>query len=97
VISLYEQLAYAGRLRLECGDVLLQPTFDCHADRMLSQGLVILRLPWRRECGFGGVYRGDRPCCRRITSLTVDRKKLPDCSGLAARGAGSDKQAIQFR
>src|SRR5262245_36894634 len=53
----YEQLAYAGRLRLEAGDVLLQPTFDCHADRMLSQGLEILRLPWRRESGFGGVYR----------------------------------------
>jgi len=56
----YEQLAYAGRLRLECGDVLLQPTLDCHADRMLSQGLEILRLPWRREADFGGVYRGCR-------------------------------------
>src|SRR4029453_18228540 len=52
-----EQPAYAGRLRLQCGAVLLQPTFDCHADRVLSPGLEVLRLPWRHESGFGGIYR----------------------------------------
>jgi len=56
----YEQLAYAGRLRLECGDVLIQPTFDCHANRMLSRGVELIRLPWRHEASLGGVYRGCR-------------------------------------
>jgi AraC-like DNA-binding protein len=68
----YEQLAYAGRLRLESGDVVLQPTFDCHSDCMLSAGLEILRLPWRRESGFGGVYRG----CRVDLIRTAARRDL---------------------
>jgi AraC-like DNA-binding protein len=54
----YEQFAYAGRLRLRPGDVLIQPTLDCHADRMLSPGLTLLRLPWRAEASLGGVFRG---------------------------------------
>ena len=56
----YEQLAFAGRLRAEAGDVIVQPTFDCHTSRMLSPGIEILRLPWRREPTLGGVYRGCR-------------------------------------
>ena len=56
----YEQLAYAGRLKPEAGDVVIQPTFDCHANRMLSRGLELIRLPWRREPTLGGVYRGCR-------------------------------------
>ena len=56
----YEQIAFAGRLQLEAGDVLIQPTLDCHADRMLSRGLTLIRLPWRREPNLGGLYRGCR-------------------------------------
>ena len=54
----YEQVSYAGRLRLEVGDVLIQPTFDCHASTIVSKGLDLIRLPWRHEPGFGGIYRG---------------------------------------
>lgn len=53
----YDQFAYAGHLRVEAGAVLVQPTLDSHADAMLSAGVRLLRLPWRREAGFGGVYR----------------------------------------
>ena len=53
----YEQTAYAGRLIAEPGAVLVQPTLDCHANRMLGPGAKIVRLPWRREAGVGGVFR----------------------------------------
>jgi AraC-like DNA-binding protein len=56
----YEQAAYAGHLRVQAGDLLVQPTFDAHADRMLSAGVELLRLPWRRELTLGGVF-GDCP------------------------------------
>jgi AraC-like DNA-binding protein len=54
----YRQLGYAGRLECQAGDIVLQPSFDCHRDEMLSAGLELLRLPWRRDMSFGGVYRG---------------------------------------
>lgn len=54
----YEQMAYGGRLRLEEGALVVQPSFDCHSDRMLSPGLVLLRLPWRLDLSLGGVHRG---------------------------------------
>jgi AraC-like DNA-binding protein len=54
----YEQVGYAGRWRAQAGDVLIQPTLDCHADTMHSRGLVLMRLPWRHEAGPGGVWRG---------------------------------------
>jgi AraC-like DNA-binding protein len=63
----YEQVGYAGRLRVQAGDVLVQPTLDCHADTMLSSGLKLMRLPWRDEVGFGGVWRGlDVDAIRRL-------------------------------
>jgi AraC-like DNA-binding protein len=54
----YEQIGYAGRLAVQAGDVVVQPTLDCHADRMISAGLELLRIPWRWTTGFGGIYRG---------------------------------------
>lgn len=56
----FEQVSYAGRLQLQAGDLLIQPTFDCHADRMISRSLVLCRLPWRPEAGYGGIYRNCR-------------------------------------
>src|SRR5271170_6133679 len=54
----FEQFSYAGRLKLEAGDVLINPTFDCHANRMRSRGgITLIRLPWRYDSSFGGVYR----------------------------------------
>ena len=54
----YEQAAYAGRLTIGPADVIIQPSFDCHADRMMSAGVELLRLPWGREIGLGGVIGG---------------------------------------
>ena len=54
----FEQLSYAGRMVLGPGDILLQPTLDCHSDRMLSKGVDVFRIPWRRTDSFGGIYRG---------------------------------------
>jgi AraC-like DNA-binding protein len=54
----YEQFGYVGRLKVQAGDVLLQPTMDCHADHMLSQGVELLRIPWSWTDGFGGIVRG---------------------------------------
>jgi AraC-like DNA-binding protein len=43
----FEEASFAGRFKVEPGDVLLHGRFDCHADRALSQrSLQILRLPW---------------------------------------------------
>jgi AraC-like DNA-binding protein len=54
----FEQFSYAGRLVLEAGDVLVNPTFDCHFNRMRSRsGITLIRLPWREDDTFGGVYR----------------------------------------
>jgi AraC-like DNA-binding protein len=54
----FEQFSYAGHLKLEAGDVLINPTFDCHSNRMRSRrGVTLIRLPWRYDDTFGGVYR----------------------------------------
>jgi AraC-like DNA-binding protein len=54
----FEQLSYAGRLTLQAGDVLINPTLDCHSNRMRSRGgVTLIRLPWRHEGSCGGVYR----------------------------------------
>jgi AraC-like DNA-binding protein len=56
--GVYEQRAYAGRLRIEAGDVVIQPTFDCHNDHIYSEGVELVRLPWARDTTVGGVHRG---------------------------------------
>jgi AraC-like DNA-binding protein len=54
----FEQFSYAGRLKLEAGDVLINPTLDSHSNRMHSRGgVTLIRLPWRHDDTFGGVYR----------------------------------------
>jgi AraC-like DNA-binding protein len=50
----FEQTNYAGRLIARTGDILVQPTLDCHANTMISNGARILRLPWPLEQGVGG-------------------------------------------
>lgn len=81
----YEQLAFAGRLSLEAGDVIVQPTFDCHTSRMLSPGIEILRLPWRREASLGGVYRG----CRIDSVLQAARRDPVEAAQLLAQELSS--------
>ena len=43
----FVEASFAGRFRVEPGDVLLHAAFDCHANWMMSaRGLQLLRLPW---------------------------------------------------
>jgi AraC-like DNA-binding protein len=69
----FEQMGYAGRYVVSPGDVLVQPTLDSHASRMLSVGVHLLRLPWSRDPSFGGVYRGlDVDSIRRAAAVCFD-------------------------
>lgn len=68
----YEQMAYGGRLNLTEGELVVQPSFDCHSDRMLSEGLVLLRLPWRLDFSLGGIHHGcDLDLIRRAAEKDV--------------------------
>lgn len=51
------QTSYAGRVELRAGDMLVQPTLDCHANT--TSGAQVLRLVWPAVDGLGGVYRLD--------------------------------------
>ena len=53
----YEQAGYSGRWIVGSGDVLIQPTLDCHTNRMISRGIWLQRLPWRLEEELRGAYR----------------------------------------
>lgn len=54
-----QQVSYAGRVSTRPGQLLIQPTLDCHSNRSSRSGVRILRLPWRREAGFGGLFEVD--------------------------------------
>jgi len=55
IAGCFEQVSYAGRVRVCAGDLLIQPALDCHANRLISSGAAILRLPWDDVDGLGGV------------------------------------------
>lgn len=57
IAGTFEQYSYAGRLQLQPGDVLINPTFDCHFNKMISRAITLIRLPWREDATFGGVHR----------------------------------------
>ena len=51
----FDQVGYAGRIRVRAGDLLVQPTLDAHANRMpRARGADILRLPWPDVDDLGG-------------------------------------------
>jgi AraC-like DNA-binding protein len=50
-----DQASYAGRVRLRAGEILVQPTLDCHSNGTI--GAQVLRLPWPVVEGLGGAYR----------------------------------------
>ncbi|MEO7735473.1 MAG: hypothetical protein ABIY55_31255, partial [Kofleriaceae bacterium] len=53
----FDQVSYAGRVRVHAGELLVQPTLDAHANRMPGgRGARILRLPWPDVDDLGGVY-----------------------------------------
>jgi AraC-like DNA-binding protein len=55
----FEQTSYGGRVRVCSGELLVQPTLDCHANQAVTAGVQILRLPWRDVDDLGGVYALD--------------------------------------
>jgi len=55
----FEQTSYAGRVRVLAGELLVQPTLDCHANQPITAGVQILRLPWPDVDDLGGVYAVD--------------------------------------
>jgi AraC-like DNA-binding protein len=74
----FEQTSYAGRLRLQPGDVLIQPTLDCHSNHMLSHGVTLIRFPWPREVTLGRVHRG----CRIDLVRRVAERDMSEARGL---------------
>ncbi|MGC1107029.1 MAG: helix-turn-helix domain-containing protein [Candidatus Acidiferrales bacterium] len=52
-----EESGYAGRVCATAGDVLIHPTLDCHANRIVSAGAKLIRLEWPDVDGAGGLYR----------------------------------------
>ncbi len=90
----YEQAAYAGRIVAEPGCVLLQPTLDCHANRMLGRGAVIVRLAWRREASLGGLFRiAGFDDIRRI----AERDPTEASEGLAEAMAGAASAGVAMQ
>ena len=53
----FEESGYLGRVLATAGDVLIHPTLDCHANRMVSAGVKLIRLEWPDGDGTGGLYR----------------------------------------
>jgi AraC-like DNA-binding protein len=53
----FDQTGYAGRIQLRAGELLVQPTLDCHTNRMpRTRGATIVRLPWTDDDDLGGVF-----------------------------------------
>jgi AraC-like DNA-binding protein len=55
----FEESGYSGRIRAKAGDVLIHPELDCHANRMVSAGVTLIRLDWPDISGVGGLYHLD--------------------------------------
>lgn len=55
----FEESGYSGRIRATTGDVLIHAALDCHANRMVSAGVKLIRLDWPDMTGIGGLYRLD--------------------------------------
>ncbi len=55
----YEESGHVGRIQATAGDVLIHPSLDCHANRVISGGLKLIRLDWTDTSGIGGLYHLD--------------------------------------
>jgi AraC-like DNA-binding protein len=53
----FDESGYTGRIRATAGDVLIHPTLDCHANRMVSAGVKLIRLEWPDGPSSGVIYR----------------------------------------
>ena len=73
VDGVFEQVSYAGHVVARPGDLLVQPTLDCHANRTLTEHVRVLRLPWRFEPGTGGVH-----ALRDLDAVVRAARRCPD-------------------
>jgi AraC-like DNA-binding protein len=55
----FEECGYVGRILATAGDVLIHPDMDCHANRMVSAGVELIRLEWSDASESGGIYHLD--------------------------------------
>ena len=85
VAGRFEQVNYAGRLIARTGDILVQPTLDCHANYMVSAGAEILRLHWPFESGAGGVH-----ALRDADAIIRIAERDPHAASLEAFGEVSE-------
>jgi len=55
VSGIVDQVSYAAAFGFRAGEILVQPTLDCHSNA--TSGAQVLRLPWPAVEGLGGAYR----------------------------------------
>jgi AraC-like DNA-binding protein len=55
----FEESGYAGRIRAVAGDVLIHPALDCHANRLVTSSVTLMRLEWADLSGKGAFHRLD--------------------------------------
>jgi AraC-like DNA-binding protein len=51
------ETGYVGRICATPGDVIIHPALDCHSNRMITDGIKIIRLHWHRSYGAPGLHR----------------------------------------
>jgi AraC-like DNA-binding protein len=78
----FEESGYAGRIRATAGDVLVHASLDCHANRMVSAGVKLIRLYWRDISGIGGLYHLDDvdEIVRTADRDVVEATRLLECT-----------------
>jgi AraC-like DNA-binding protein len=76
----FDQVGYAGRVRVQTGDLLIQPTLDAHSNRMPGgRGATLLRLPWSDVDGLGGVFELPDP----DAVIRVAERDVGEAAGVA--------------
>jgi AraC-like DNA-binding protein len=86
----FDQTSYAGRVRVVAGDLLVQPTLDCHANRLASADAEILRLPWHDVDSGRCVALADVDAIARAAERDVHEAVALAREGGDARRAAND-------
>lgn len=85
----FDQVSYAGRVRVSAGELVVQPMLDAHANRMPpARGAQILRLPWPDVDGLGGVYP-----LRDLDAIVRAAERDPHAAAALARQQCADARA----
>ena len=89
----FEESGYSGRIHATAGDVLIHPAMDCHANRMVSAGVTLIRLDWPDASGIGGLYHLDEvdELARTAEKDVIEATRLLE-HALGKRGSPSPGQ-----